>query len=136
MKNVAVFQRVSNKKLKKDLAFQKKLLKDYCKKNNLNIVENYTEIGSASDTIKRPGFSRFIESFLKNKNEVEMLLFTSWDRISRNVTKALDYSRLLHGSGITLHAINQPIEAKEKEFLAEAEVKRITKNFVKYIPKK
>ena len=46
----------------------------------------------------------------RNKAEIDLLLITSWDRFSRNLTDALITLRQLDAMGIAVQAIQQPID--------------------------
>ena len=60
-------------------------------------------------------------------NIIDLLLVTSWDRFSRNITDSLVMLRRLEKLGIQVQAIEQPIE--ENEQVPEVPELRVGENF-------
>ena len=116
MKNVVIMCRVSSDEQAKgySLDVQFEQLNNYCVRNDLNIVKIYREDHSAKN-FNRPEFNKFLEFVKKNKNVVDTLLITSWDRFSRNMTDSLIMFRTLEKYGISVHAIEQPIDMRIPE---------------------
>jgi DNA invertase Pin-like site-specific DNA recombinase len=63
----------------------------------------------------RPEFQNFLRFAKKNKNTIDYLLVTTWDRFSRNVTDSFVMIRRLRTMGIEVQAIEQPIDFKVPE---------------------
>lgn len=91
------------------LDIQKEQLTNYCNRNNITIINEYKEDHSAKN-FNRPEFQKFLSSIKKNKGNIDLLLITSWDRFSRNLTDALVMIRKLDQYGIQVQAIEQPID--------------------------
>jgi DNA invertase Pin-like site-specific DNA recombinase len=66
-------------------------IKNYCEYNNIIITEVIFEDYSAK-TFNRPEWKRLITKLKLIKNQPSLILFTYWDRFSRNITDA--YSML------------------------------------------
>ena len=111
MKNAIIMSRVSSDEQAKgySLNVQLEQLTNYCKRNNLNIVKHYKEDHSAKD-FNRPEYQKFLQFAKKNKDKIDVLLITSWDRFSRNITDSLIMLRRLDKLGIQVQAIEQPID--------------------------
>ena len=111
MKNAVIMCRVSSDEQAKgySLDIQFDQLTKYCDKNNISVVKHYCEDHSAKN-FNRPQFQNFLQFVKKNKGEVNLLLVTSWDRFSRNLTDSLVMSRTLDKMGIQVQAIEQPID--------------------------
>ena len=111
MKKAVIMCRVSSDEQAKgfSLDIQKEQLTNYCNRNNITIVNEYKEDHSAKN-FNRPEFQRFLSSIKKNKGNIDVLLITSWDRFSRNLTDALVMIRKLNQLGIQVQAIEQPID--------------------------
>lgn len=111
MKNAVIMSRVSSDEQAKgySLDVQLEQLSNHCKRNNINIIKHYKEDHSAKD-FNRPEFQKFLVYANKNKQNIDLLLITSWDRFSRNITDALVMLRRLENLGIQVQAIEQPID--------------------------
>ncbi len=111
LKRAALMCRVSSDEQVKgySLDLQDEALRKHCERYNIEIVYTFREDHSAKD-FNRPEFKKFLTFLNKNKGKVDTLLFTSWDRFSRNITDSLIMLRRLESYGITSHAIEQPID--------------------------
>jgi DNA invertase Pin-like site-specific DNA recombinase len=81
---------------------------------DIEVVAHYKEDHSAKD-FNRPEFQNFLRFAKKNKNTIDYLLVTTWDRFSRNVTDSFVMIRRLRTMGIEVQAIEQPIDFKVPE---------------------
>ncbi len=111
MKKAVIMCRVSSDEQAKgySLDIQFEQLTKYCDRNNISVVKHYREDHSAKN-FNRPQFQNFLQFVKKNKGEVNLLLITSWDRFSRNLTDSLVMLRALDKIGIQVQAIEQPID--------------------------
>ena len=135
MKNAVIMCRVSSDEQAKgySLDIQFEQLTKYCDKNNISVVKHYREDHSAKN-FNRPQFQNFLQFVKKNKGEVNLLLITSWDRFSRNLTDSLVMLRTLDKMGIQVQAIEQPLDMSIPEnkamlaiFLAIPEISKPSK---------
>lgn len=113
---VVIMARVSSDDQAKgySLDVQKEALEKYCENNNLTIAHIIREDHSAK-TFNRPAFKEFLEIAKKNKGKFTQLLFTSWDRFSRNATQAFAMIDRLRNMGIECNAIEQALDMKVPE---------------------
>lgn len=111
MKNAVIMCRVSSDEQAKgySLDVQFEQLTKYCDRNSISIIKHYREDHSAKN-FNRPEFQNFLQFVKKNKGAVNLLLITSWDRFSRNLTDSLIMLRTLNNLGIQVQAIEQPID--------------------------
>ena len=111
MKKAVIMCRVSSEEQAKgySLDVQLEQLTKYCDRNSISIVKQYREDHSAKN-FNRPEFQNFLKFIKKNKGEVDLLLITSWDRFSRNLTDSLLMLRTLEKHGVKVQAIEQPID--------------------------
>lgn len=111
MKRAAIMCRVSSDEQAKgySLDIQYEQLVNYCKRNNIEIVKEYREDHSAKN-FNRPEYQKFLSFLKKNKSSIDLLLITSWDRFSRNLTDSLIMMRTLEKYGVEVQAIEQPID--------------------------
>jgi site-specific DNA recombinase len=118
MKTGVIMSRVSSDEqaLGYSLGIQEESLLKYCTKNEIQVIYKIKEDHSAKD-FNRPEFIKFMEYAKKNRGKIDYLLVTSWDRFSRNITDALIIIRKLKDLGITVSAIEQPIDPSIPENL-------------------
>ncbi|GAA4032652.1 recombinase family protein [Flavobacterium cheonhonense] len=110
--NVITYSRVSTDEQAENgfsLNHQEEMLKTYCKLNKYNISRHFREDYSAKN-FDRPEWKVLMEYVKKNKNSIDMVLFTKWDRFSRNIEGALTVIRQLSEMGIEVNSIEQPLD--------------------------
>ncbi len=110
--NVIIYKRVSTETQKErgfSLRHQDEMLRRYCEFKGYNIVNAYTEDFSAKD-FNRPEFQKLLLYVKANKKKVDLILFTKWDRFARNLEEALRTIRELKGKGVSVQAIEQPLD--------------------------
>jgi site-specific DNA recombinase len=110
-KKVVLYTRVSTEEQTKgnSLQYQLSYLEDHCKRNDYEVVETFKEDFSAK-TFKRPKWSLLTEFCKNNKKGVDLILFTRWDRFSRNIKEAwhqIDYFRNI---GIEINSAENPLD--------------------------
>lgn len=100
----------------------------YCKLNHISIAESIFEDFSAK-TFQRPEWNTLYTKLKSLKNQFPIILFTHWDRFSRNITEAYSMLERLNKMNVQLQAIEQPIDFSVPEskiilamYLATSEV--------------
>lgn len=93
------------------LEYQESTIRDYCRKNDLELIGLYTDNGQSSYTFDRPDY-KALESFLKkHKGKARYLIIMDHDRFSRNLTEALaKINELEDKFGIKVLATNEAID--------------------------
>ena len=116
MKRAVIMCRVSSDEQAKgySLDIQHEQLVTYCRRNNIEIVKDFREDHSAKN-FNRPEYQKFLAFLKKNKGAIDLLLVTSWDRFSRNLTDSLIMIRTLEKYGVEVQAIEQPIDMRIPE---------------------
>ena len=104
------YARVSTKKQDLSIPAQIEKIQLYCKLNDLELVEIFSERESAKDTKHRPEFLRMVE--LLKAGHAQALVVAKLDRFARNTVEALTLSDALDSLGISLHSINEHIDTK------------------------
>ncbi|HEY1196500.1 recombinase family protein [Flavobacterium sp.] len=106
----------------------------YCKYNSLVIAETIFEDFSAK-TFNRPAWNKLMTKIKYLENSPTTILFTYWDRFSRNITDAYIMLEKLQKLGVSLQAIDQPIDFSIPEskiilavYLATSEVENDKKS--------
>ncbi|MDC0189340.1 recombinase family protein [Flavobacteriales bacterium] len=117
MKNVIIYTRVSTDEQAKSgysLSHQKYVLETYCKHHNLNILGHYQDDYSAKD-FERPEFAKLLNYCRLNKRIIDLLLFTRWDRFSRNTTDSYNMLRIFDDLGIATNSVEQPLDLTQPD---------------------
>jgi len=99
------------------LDVQEEALFKYCRNHNIKVEYNFREDHSAK-TFDRPGYKEFKNLLASGKLKVDLLLFTTWDRFSRNIRESLSVIEWLRKHSITAEAIEQPLDMSVPENLA------------------
>lgn len=94
---------------------QEEILRRYCEVNNIHVKSVIYEDFSAK-TFNRPQWIILFNSYKRSKaHRPQLLLFTRWDRFSRNTAEAYATIRALEGLGIQPVAIEQPLDTTVPE---------------------
>jgi DNA invertase Pin-like site-specific DNA recombinase len=103
-------------------------LTHYCKLNHFSIAQTIFEDFSAK-TFNRPEWNKLYSNLKVLKNQSPIILFTYWDRFSRNITDAYHMLEQLRKIKVLIQAIEQPIDFSVPEskimlamYLATSEV--------------
>ena len=91
------------------LQHQKALLEKYCQVQNIEIVKHFQDDFSAK-TFDRPEIKKAFEYMKRNKKDIDIFLFTKWDRFSRNQEESIKAIRQLHNLGIQVNSVEQPLD--------------------------
>lgn len=108
--NAVCYLRLSTKDQSKSLEYQESIVRDYCKRNKLKILEVFRDNGESSYTFKRNNYLA-LESFIKkHKNKCQYLVVLDHDRFSRNLPEALmKIVELERKYGVKVISTNEPI---------------------------
>ncbi len=88
---------------------QEERLKKYCHVNSIQIGRIIFEDHSAK-TFKRPEWSKYLTDIKKHRSNADFILFTKWDRFSRNAGDAYHMISVLRKYGIEPQAVEQPLD--------------------------
>ena len=84
---------------------QKDSLEEYCKNNNIKIVDHYTDegISGSKSPLKRPQLKRLLEDVEAGK--IDIIIFTKLDRWFRNVQEYFKVQEILEKHNVTWKTI-------------------------------
>ena len=88
---------------------QEEVLRRYCEINSITVRKVVLEDHSAK-TFNRPAWAVFLKGLHRQKGETDLVLFTKWDRFSRNAADAYQMINILRKLGIEPQAIEQPLD--------------------------
>jgi len=117
MKNAIIYTRVSTDEQANkgySLPHQKSVLELYCTHSRINVLKHFKEDFSAKN-FDRPSFNELREYVKVNRKSIDCLLFTRWDRFSRNQEEAYRVIREFKDMGIEVNAIEQPLDLSQPD---------------------
>ena len=88
---------------------QEETLQKYCQINGLQLRRVIYEDHSAK-TFNRPKWNELLLDLKKRRGKSDLLLFTKWDRFSRNAGDAYQMINTLRKFGIEPQAVEQPLD--------------------------
>ncbi len=112
MENAILYTRVSTDEQANrgfSLPYQKEVLTRFCTLKNINVIKHFQEDYSAK-TFDRPDWKKLIVYVKANRKNIDVVLFTRWDRFSRNIAEAYQVIKKLHDMGVTVNSIEQPLD--------------------------
>lgn len=116
-KKVIIYSRVSTDEQADkgfSLAHQKAVLEMYCSQKGYAILKHFQEDYSAKN-FDRPEWKKVLAYLKTNKRHVDEILFTRWDRFSRNTEEAYRVIREFRLWGIETNAIEQPLDISQPD---------------------
>ena len=93
---------------------QEEVLRRYCEIKSIEVGKVYYEDHSAK-TFNRPVWSKILVDLRKSRGQTDLILFTKWDRFSRNTGDAYYMINLLNKFGVEPQAIEQPLDLEIPE---------------------
>ncbi|GAA4907525.1 hypothetical protein GCM10023313_07960 [Mucilaginibacter defluvii] len=93
---------------------QEEVLRRYCEVNHISVRKVIMEDHSAK-TFIRPEWAKLLGLLRKHKHKSDLVLFTKWDRFSRNAPDAYQMIATLKNLGVEPQAIEQPLDMEVPE---------------------
>ena len=88
---------------------QEERLRKYCELNSLKVRKVIFEDHSAK-TFNRPAWTKLLVDLRKHRGQSDLLLFTKWDRFSRNAGDAYQMISTLRRLGVEPQGVEQPLD--------------------------
>ncbi|WP_316818669.1 recombinase family protein [Pedobacter nyackensis] len=105
------YLRLSTKDQSKSLQYQESIIRDYCKRNKLTILEIFKDNGESSDTFDRRNYLELEKFIKKHKGKCQYLVVLDHDRFSRNLPEALTkIAELERKHNVKVISTNEPID--------------------------
>jgi len=117
MKKVILYTRVSTDEQADkgySLKHQIDTLRKYCELKGYEVVNHFQDDFSAK-TFNRPEWIKLEKYCRANKKNIDTILFTKWDRFSRNIEASLTTIRKFKEFGIVLNSIEQPLDLSNSD---------------------
>lgn len=91
------------------LRHQKDALKKYCLSHNIDLIKHFEDDASGKD-FNRPAFQEMLRFIRKNKNLVDVIYVTRWDRFSRDLYQSKGMFIELSKLGVNVQSIEQEMD--------------------------
>ena len=88
---------------------QEAVLRQYCQLRNIQVRQVFVEDYTAKH-FNRPEWKKIMIILRKQRNKTDLLLFTKWDRFSRNTSDAYQMIDVLKKLGVEPQAVEQPLD--------------------------
>ncbi|MDT0641557.1 recombinase family protein [Zunongwangia sp. F363] len=88
---------------------QEERLRKYCEINHIQVRKVIYEDHSAK-TFNRPSWIKLLGNLRKSRGQSDLILFTKWDRFSRNAGDAYQMIATLRRLGVEPQAVEQPLD--------------------------
>lgn len=88
---------------------QEERLRRFCSTNKITVGQVIYEDHSAK-TFNRPEWTKLLNNLKKKSSKTDLILFTKWDRFSRNAGDAYQMISTLNKLGIEPQAVEQPLD--------------------------
>ncbi|WP_179415422.1 recombinase family protein [Mucilaginibacter sp. E4BP6] len=93
---------------------QEEVLRKYCTANNI-VARTVIYEDHSAKSFNRPEWVKLLACLRKYRNKTELILFTKWDRFSRNAPDAYQMINILRKLGVEPQAIEQPLDMSVPE---------------------
>ncbi len=100
----------SNNQRDESIDAQLRAIGDYCERENLQLVEVYTDEAQSAKTDNRDDFRIMIDDVMKGKHDVDAVLVHKFNRFARNKYDSALYKKRLRDIGIKVISVTQPID--------------------------
>ena len=109
--NAIGYMRLSSKDQSKSLEYQESTIRDYCRRNSLNVLDVFKDNGESSYTFDRPDYLA-LEAYLKKyKGKCQFVIVLDHDRFSRNLPEALmKIAELEKKHGVKVLSTNERVD--------------------------
>lgn len=93
---------------------QEEVLRKYCLHHSI-AIRNVTFEDHSAKSFDRPEWKKIISGLKKHRGKTDLILFTKWDRFSRNAGDAYQMIGILRRLGVEPQAIEQPLDLSVPE---------------------
>ena len=100
----------SNNQREESIDAQLRAISEYCKKNNILLVDTFIDEAVSGKTDNRDDFQRMIKSVIKKKVNVDAVLVHKFNRFARNKYDSALYKKRLKDVGVRVISVSQSID--------------------------
>ena len=110
--NTLIYTRVNKDEPAKQVYshdYQEMQLTQYCELKKYNVMGTYKEDFSAK-TFERPEWKKIMRFLKTNKGLVKKIVFSKWDRFSRNAYEAQGMIKILEKLNVMVESVEQQLD--------------------------
>ena len=100
----------SNNQRDESIDAQLRAIRDYCERENIQLVEIYTDEAQTATTDMRDDFKNMIDDIFAGRVDVDTVLVHKFNRFARNKYDSAIYKKRLRDIGIKVVSVTQPID--------------------------
>lgn len=100
----------SNNQRDESIDAQLRAIRDYCERENIQLVEIYTDEAQSATTDLRDDFKNMIDDIFSGKLDIDTVLVHKFNRFARNKYDSAIYKKRLRDIGIKVVSVTQPID--------------------------
>lgn len=100
----------SNNQRDESIDAQLRAIRDYCERENIQLVEIYTDEAQSATNDNRDDFKNMIDDIFAGKLDIDTVLVHKFNRFARNKYDSAIYKKRLRDIGIKVVSVTQPID--------------------------
>ena len=106
---------------------QLRAIRDYCSRNNITLIDSFTDEGISGTTDNRPAFQEMI----KKADEVDFVIVHKLDRFSRNKYDSAIYKRLLSQKNVRVISVLENLDDSPESIILESVLEGMSEYYSK-----
>ncbi len=100
----------SNNQRDESIDAQLRAIREYCEREDIQLVEIYTDEAQSATTDMRDDFKNMIDDVFAGKLDIDIVLVHKFNRFARNKYDSAIYKKRLRDIGIKVVSVTQPID--------------------------
>ena len=128
----ALYARVSTEEQanrENSIPAQIRALREYCKKNNITIYDEFIDEGISGQKSERPSFQKMLKA--AHNGKVNIILVHKFDRFARKIELSRNVKDSLRSAKVNVISITEPIEDNPMGFFMEGLYELMAEYYVK-----
>lgn len=109
-KAVAYARFSSNNQREESIDAQLRAIRDYCERENIQLVDIYSDEAQSAKTDNRDDFKNMTDAIFKGNYDIDAVLVHKFNRFARNKYDSALYKKRLRDIGIKVVSVTQPID--------------------------
>lgn len=91
-----------------ELSQQLLACREYAQRKSLEVVHEFTDVGSGKDFLKRAGFDALLSSL--RKGEAQCVIVFRIDRLGRHLQEMLQFFQEMENRGVVVYSLNENVD--------------------------
>ena len=111
MKRVVIYTRVSTEEQvrRTSLDSQASICRDYCAREDMDVIRVFTDAGESARTTDRPAFKDLLKFCTQRSNGIDYVVAYRLDRLARNTHDSAVFRAALAKFGVALRSATEPV---------------------------